>query len=588
MKSAKKVCAVFVVLGCVLAPAGLAQVSYPPPIEWQQSFGGDSTDVLNDLRQTADGGYILGGTSASRPSGNKTSPSFGQYDYWAIRLDAQGNKLWEQTFGGIGDEVWPHGMDVLESVQQTADGGFVLGGFSYSPPDGNKTSPRYGAMDFWLVRLDAQGHKLWDRSFGGTGEDFLSCLQQTTDGGFILGGDSDSPVSGTKTSPKFGGRDFWVVRLDANGQQVWDISFGGLPNGLLADDSVSCLQQTADGGFVLGGSSPSLPGGTKTGLNYGGTDFWLVRLDADGNVLWDQTYGGIYGDYLESLQQTADGGFILGGHSQSPAGGSKTSPSFGLVDFWVVRTDANGSPLWDRSFGGSGWDYLESVSQTPEGGFVLGGPSDSLPSGNKTSPNYHSATDWVPGFDDYWVVRLDANGDKLWDQSFGGSHSDDLGCLRPTADGGFILGGDSTSASGGNKTSPNWGNEDIWVLKLASDQDRDGDGVADPQDRCPDTPAGASVDANGCSAEQRDTDGDGVNDALDLCADTPPGSVVDAAGCSLEQLCPCAGPWKNHGEYVNRVKEVAAQFEQAGLITAAQAQEFLRRATRSDCGKQCR
>src|SRR5262249_40642191 len=214
----------------------------------------------------------------------------------------------------------------------------------------NKTSPNYGSYDFWVVRLNSSGVKLWDQSFGGSDDDGTAgmAIRQTSDGGFIVGGDSRSPATGSKTSPNYGGADFWVIRMDSNGSELWEQSFGGS-----SEDRLAALQQTSDGGFILGGSSSSSPGGNKVSTKYVSFDFCLVRLDWNGNKLWDQSFGGIGSDQLFSLQIASDGGYILGGSSSSPAGGNKTTSNFGSSDFWVVKTDANGSKLWEQNYGGS-------------------------------------------------------------------------------------------------------------------------------------------------------------------------------------------------------------------------------------------
>ncbi|MCI0746264.1 MAG: hypothetical protein L0Y58_12740, partial [Verrucomicrobia subdivision 3 bacterium] len=421
-----------------------------PPIEWQRSFGGTNGDTLYALLQTSDGGFILGGESASGATGNKTSANFGGQDFWVVRLDPNGNKVWDYSFGGSGS-------DVLFSLQQTSDGGFVLGGSSDSAISGNKSAAKLGARDFWVVRLDASGNKLWDRSFGGTGEDVLFGLQNTADGGFLIGGFSSSGISGNKTSQNLGGNDFWVVRLNANGSNVWDKSFGGTE-----DDGIYSLQQTGDGGFILAGNSYSASTGNKTSTNFGSDDIWIARLDASGNKLWDRSFGGSGDDgfFNVAIQQTADGGFVLGGDSTSPADGNKTSAPFGQDDFWVIRLDANGNKLWDRSFGGQDNDYLTSLTQTTDGGFLLGGGSNSGTNSTKTSMGF--------GLTDFWVVRVDTNGNRLWDKSFGGTAADGFFnvSLRSTSDGGFLLGGDSRSGINGNKTAAGLGSEDFWIVKL--------------------------------------------------------------------------------------------------------------------------
>ncbi|HKX60709.1 MAG TPA: thrombospondin type 3 repeat-containing protein, partial [Verrucomicrobiae bacterium] len=400
---------------------------------WENSFGSHGDEQLFSVKQTEDGGFILGGWSDGFVTGTKTSPNLGGKDYWVVRTDAQGNQLWDRTFGGSES-------DTLLAVETTADGGFLLAGLSASPPSGNKTSPNFGTDDYWVVRLDAQGNKLWDQSFGGDGQDLLESVAWTSDGGFILGGGSHSGEdTGNKSSNHFGDLDYWVVRIDADGNKLWDRSFGTTgPEILLA------LEPTRDGGFILGGFAVTGEDGTKTSPAHGLEDFWVVRLDAYGFQLWDQTYGGAFTEYLLGLAETDDGGFALAGFSMSPPGGTKTAPAYGINDYWLVRIDSNGNQLWDQSFGGTGEDAMFSFQITADGGFVLGGISSSpAGTGNKTSPHFEGA----------------------------GSSGNDF---------------------------------DYWVLKLHPETpgDCDGDGVPDIRDACPDTATGAVVDARGCSIGQ--------------------------------------------------------------------------------------
>ncbi len=426
----------------------LAQAT-PPDIEWDKSFSGTGNDYLNSLQQTSDGGYILGGYSNSGMSDTKTDDSFSFSDYWVVKLDANGAEQWDRTFGG-------YDYDILQSLQQTSDGGYILGGYSLSGASGNKTNnANFGAADYWVVKLDADGNRQWDQIYGGSGDDQLQSLQQTKDDGYILGGFSNSGVSGNKTNAGFGERDYWVVKLGASGIKQWDRSFGGS-----GDDWLNSVQQTTDGGYLLGGQSASGVSGNKTNAGFGSYDYWVVKLDADGNKQWDKSFGGADYDDLLCLKKTSDGGCVLGGFFNSGVSGNKTNAGFGYVDYWVVKLDSSGNKQWDKSFGGSGQDGIFSLQQTSDGGYILGGYSDSdVLSGNKTSAGY--------GAYDYWVVKLDANGDKQWDKAIGGSDYDELHSLQQTSDGGYILGGQPFSGASGNKTSESFGGLDYWVVKLA-------------------------------------------------------------------------------------------------------------------------
>jgi len=368
--------------------SSIAKLEIIPGVEWQADFGGTLEDALQMVRPLTDG-YILGGFSFSGATGNKTSPSFGgPIDYWLVRLGTGGNKLWETNFGGTGD-------DLCYATLPTSDGGFIMGGMSASPASGNKSASNFGSHDYWVVRTDAMGNKLWDKSFGGSGYDEFRAIQITADGGIILGGTSDSPVSGNKTNSTLGGYDFWIVRLDANGNKLWEKELGGSGNDVLYG-----IQETTNGGFFVFGHSGSAGGtGNKSAANIGGIDYWLVKLDANGNKLWDQSYGGTGAEDSTSLELTSDGGCLLGGQSQSGISGSKTAPGYGMWDYWVVKVDANGNQEWDKSFGGTTDEILNDVQQTWDGGYILGGYSQSGINGNKTEANLGNHDYWIVKLD---------------------------------------------------------------------------------------------------------------------------------------------------------------------------------------------
>ena len=421
-----------------------------PPIQWEQSFGGSSAEYPAGSLKTSDGGYLLSATSNSGISGDKSNAGFGDYDVWVVKVDARGRKQWDKSFGGSG-------YDAIYVEQQTSDGGYILGGGSYSGVSGNKSSPGFGSNDYWIVKIDANGSKQWDKSYGGNGGDAFCALVQTSDGGYLLGATSDSGVSGNKTSAGFGSNDFWLVKIDANGNKQWDKSFGGSN-----DDYLTSLQKTADGGYILGGNTSSGVSGNKTSIGFGDNDAWVVKVDANGNKQWDTSFGGSAYDGLSSLQQTPDGGYIIGGDTVSDVSGNKTSPSFGGGDCWVAKLDANGNKLWDQTFGGDDVELFASLQVTRDGGSILNTMSFS------TFPSYASGNKTSIGFGGYdaWVVKIDANGNKQWDQCFGGFGDDGFGPVEEPSDGGYLLIGSSTSGASGNKTSQGFGDADLWVVKI--------------------------------------------------------------------------------------------------------------------------
>ncbi len=399
-----------------------------PGIEWQNTIGDNDSYVLNIVRQTADGGYILGGYSSSGIF----------YDYWIVKLDAEGQIQTQRTIGGSGD-------DYLTDIQQTADGGYVVGGYSNSGISGDKTQANKGGGDYWVVKITATGSIQWQNTIGGNSYDGLQSIQQTTDGGYILGGYSNSGISGDKTEASQGYGDYWVVKLTATGAIQWQNTIGGN-----SSDVLQSIQQTTDGGYILGGYSDSDISGDKTEENWGGfDDYWVVKLTANGAIEWQNTIGGSSLDYLQSIQQTTDGGYILGGYSNSGISGDKTEASQGDYDYWVVKLTTTGTIQWQNTIGGSGDDQLQSIQQTTDGGYILGGYSDSGIGGDKTEANYIQ----YPINSDYWVIKLSSSGVIQWQNTIGEFYNDILRNIQQTTDGGYILGGHSQSDTNGESNS---------------------------------------------------------------------------------------------------------------------------------------
>jgi len=319
---------------------------------------------------------------------------------------AQQDSLWSRTYGGERSE-WCY------SIIQTADSGFALAG--------RTNSFGAGSHDFWLVRTDADGDSLWSQTFGGGRQDECHSIIQTEDGGFALGG--------WTMSFDFDRSDFWLVRTDTDGDSLWSRLFGR--RGLYRNEICHSMIQTADDGFALAGMFVS--------LDVSHRDFWLVKTDADGDSLWSRFYGGLRNEECNSIIQTADGGFALAGYT--------TSFREGNIDFWLLKTDADGDSLWTRSFGGERHEKCHSIIQTEDGGFALAGRTNSFGA----------------GWDDFWLIRTDADGDSLWSRTYGGERDDLCYSLIQTADDGFALAGKTQSFGAGG--------DDFWLVKTNSDGD---------------------------------------------------------------------------------------------------------------------
>jgi len=343
----------------------------------QGSYGSSGGDNLVAIAASPVGGFVLAGNSDTADPdaiglpGTKTARGKGGQDFWIARIDQSGDPIWDVAIGTFFSES-------LTAFQQLPDGGFILGGWSYGTPnDGqDKISPFYGTVDFWIVRLNSQGQLLWEKSFGGSEYDWLLRIIVTADGGFLLVGASNSPPDGNKTSPRFGDyEDGWVIRLDSNGNKLWEKVYGGTAMDWLSDG-----KQTADGGFILAGWSDSDHGGNRTSSERGA---WVVRIDSAGTLLWDRSFGSAGGARVNALELTADGGFLLGG---SGTGALTEGGVNDFSDFWIARIDASGNELWHQAYGGTELDILTSMSPSPDGGFLLAGYSYSGSSGNKTTP----------------------------------------------------------------------------------------------------------------------------------------------------------------------------------------------------------
>jgi hypothetical protein len=359
-----------------------------------------------------------------------------------------------------------YGNEILTCAITTSDGGYLLGGYSTSSISGNKTQPTWGGYDYWIVKLDSLGNIQWDRDFGGSNYDMLNSVQQTTDGGYILAGCSKSGINGDKTDANW----------DATGMSwdYWIIKINAFGNkewdkdfGGTGDDFALTTIQTSDGGYMAGGWSVSAIGGNKTEATCGNYDYWIVKTDSAGNKLWDKVFGGPYSEWLYSILGTTDGGFALGGWSDSDTGCNKSSTNWsgpgGGKDYWLVKIDSAGTKLWDKNYGGFDDDWFITMSHTSDNGFVMIGRTESGIGGDKTEPI------WSFPYSDFWVVKVDSAGNKQWDKDFGGlDNEDELGNIIQTVDTGYLFAGASYSDIGGNKTENNLADEQTWIVKTDS------------------------------------------------------------------------------------------------------------------------
>lgn len=328
---------------------------------------------------------------------------------------------WPKTFGGSGE-------DEGSSVQQTTDGGYIL--------TGGTTSFGAGNWDLWLIKTDAGGNKLWDKTFGGSGYDYGNSIQQTMDGGYIITGYIDPDGSGR--------RDMWLLKTDAGGNKLWDKIF--------EDGEGLSVQQTTDGGYIICG--PGKGGPDNESLQ-------LVKTDASGNKLWNRTFER-FGNYTSSsrprgsVQQTSDNGYIIA---------RDIGAAHGVLNAWLIRTDVNGNKLWDRVFGGSNVSDISGIYpgnslQTNDGGFIIAG-------------TICNDSGWGA-----WMIKTDTNGNKIWERAFFEGQGSGDSSAQKTSDGGYIIAGGYGPLL--IKTDAN-GNE-IWIKGLGNSNHGESESVRQTSD----------------------------------------------------------------------------------------------------------
>jgi uncharacterized delta-60 repeat protein len=373
---------VLLLVGCGGGGGGGGALQY-----WAKSYGSASSDYAYSAEQTSDDGYVVAGyTDFSGGGGNN--------DLWVLKLNTNGTVAWQKTYD-------VSNYDYAHAILQTNDDGYIVAG--------------YGSGDLWLLKLNSDGTVDWQKRYGGADYEWANSIQQTSDGGYIVAG---------VTYSSYPDYDFWVLKLTSDGTVSWEKIYGGA-----TDDQANSVQQTTDGGYIVAGWTSSFGAG-----NY---DFWVLKLNDDGTVSWQKTYGGTNYDYAQSIQQTSDDGYIVAGFAKS----------FGEVngDFWILKLNSDGTISWQKTYGGPEYDYARSIEQTSDGGYIVAGLAESFGA----------------GYADLWVLKLDSVGAVAWQKVYGGTSDDEAYSIHETSDGKYIAVGRTESFGAGNG--------DVWVLQLKSD-----------------------------------------------------------------------------------------------------------------------
>lgn len=411
-------------------------------VEWIKNYGGSGEDTGQSIIETSDGGYAILGFSNSL-DGDISNKTMEVNDYWLLKLDADGNLEWNKTYGGSKD-------DRGQSLVQTADGGYALTGYAES--DDGDGSVNNGFHDNWILKLDTSGTVEWEKSFGFSGHDHSYDILQTVDGGFFFTGflditsarlDGNTEKGNSLTSHGVG--EFWGTKIDDLGDVQWRGYFGGTNN-----DRSHAVVQAEDGGFVMAGFTES--NDFDISNTQGSYDFWMVKVDDKGNMVWERSFGGSGIEISYDITKTDDGGYVVAGNTFSTDGDITNSK--GESDFWLIKVNGSGSLVWEQTYGGTQFDAAQAVVQSRDGGYFVVGNSKSA----DTDTNANS------GENDIWVIKTDTEGNLVWQKSFGGTALDFGFDLVENQNGGIVLVGETSSSDFPSISSK--GKSDLVVIKI--------------------------------------------------------------------------------------------------------------------------
>jgi len=413
--------------------------------EWDRSFGGEGWDIIRNIFQTSNGDFFLVGYSNSSVNEDKfEDKEDANFNSWVIATNEDGLKKWNKSFGNF-----YHSSFLIEEINNNE---YLL------------ATSHVSVDSAWRVSIfDNQGNIELQNTTVNLGI-IPTTLYATmsNDNGYIIGGTTPYNIGDIYSGNSGNSGNFKIIKLN---ESTLSIEWTKILKDDSADNELTSLQQTNDQGYILGGTSDSGSSIENKSFSeedfYGGSDYRLIKLNSNYEIVWDKVFGGNDTDYLSFVKETTDGGYIIGGTSFSGISGNKTTPNYGMSDIWVLKLDEYGDTLWTKSYGGSGMDYLSSILQAPDGGFLLGGTFNMVVDSDSFLNN---SEDFEEG--DYWFIKIDTLGNIEWDIVFGGVSFESGSVIDFTNDGGVILGGISNSLPSNSKTAIYKGGFDYWLVKL--------------------------------------------------------------------------------------------------------------------------
>ncbi|MGB1042085.1 MAG: hypothetical protein ACPGU6_01710 [Tenacibaculum sp.] len=412
--------------------------SQPPEIVFTKTYGGSKNEVAQSVVETSDSGYVVLGYTQSVDGDISTNQTTVQYDFWILKFNQNDNLEWQKTFGGSKD-------DKAYKIIETTDNGFAITGYSKS--NDINLNNNQGFEDVWILKLDSNGNISWKTSTGFSGTDQGYSIIQTKDGGYFVGSILDVTASGgqgnSRTATRHAGGDYWGIKLSSTGAIQWRKYFGGTNT-----DTCYDIAETNDG-YLLIGSSDSNDVDIKN--TKGAYDFWIVKTDKTGTLLWEKSFGGSEIDEARAITPTNDGNFIIIGDTRSTD--KDVSANNGGADLWAIKINTNGDLIWQKNYGGNSFDAGRSIQKTSDGGFLISGSSRS------------ADNDFVNnGQNDALIIKIDENGNQLWQKTIGGSEIDFCYDAIQLSNGNIIAVGESSSNN--QDITTNKGFSDLLIIKL--------------------------------------------------------------------------------------------------------------------------
>ncbi len=409
-------------------------------IQWESTFGGTFQETTQKVLNTKDGGLLVGAITES--NNVDVNGNHGDADIWLLKLNAGGTKQWQKCFGGLD-------LDAVTSMTEVETGGYIIAGNTDSNGDknSNQVFGNHGFRDIWLIKTDDLGNIEWRKTFGGCDSDVPRGIIQTSDGNFCVVGGTLSHNTGDVYGAH-GDWDAWVIKISAKGELLWQKTIGG--TGI---DYLYAVAETSNGDLVVGGFTTSSNGDLNGQNSKGNEDYWIAKLSANGDILWSKNYGGTLYDGVRGLCIAKNGDIVVTGVSFSNNG--DVTGAHDDADIWVLRLNTDGNLIWQRAFGGSAAETGYSVFQRSDNNFIMVGETTST--GGDISGNH--------GGQDIWVVKFDGNGNLKNQKCLGGSGFDYARAAALGANDDIIVGGTSNSSDG--DVSNHIGGNDTWIVRLS-------------------------------------------------------------------------------------------------------------------------